>query len=203
LGVIFLGIAPPTEAAAAGSFVATLLVIAYRRFSWQVVANTALETLRLTSTIFLIGAMSFAFVGIFLSAGCGKVVETVILAAPGGSWGAFTIIMLTIFILGFFLDWLGILFIVIPIISPLVPALGFDPLWFAMMICINFQTAFMTPPFAPGIFFLQGTASPDLGLTTAEIIRGVIPFVILVLVGLALCVAFPEIILWLPGKMIK
>jgi tripartite ATP-independent transporter DctM subunit len=203
LGVIFLGIAPPTEAAASGAFVATLIVVAYRRFSWRVLANTALETLRLTSTIFLIGAMSFAFVGIFLSAGCGKVVETVILASPGGSWGAFTIIMLTIFILGFFLDWLGILFIVIPIISPLVPALGFDPLWFAMMICVNFQTAFMTPPFAPGIFFLQGTASPDLGLTTAEIIRGVIPFVILVLVGLALCVAFPEIILWLPGKMIK
>ena len=203
LGVIFLGIAAPTEAAASGAVVATLLALAYRRLTFKIFTGTALETLRLTGMILLIGSCAFAFVGIFLSAGCGKVVEELILSMPGGKWGAFGVIMFIIFMLGFFLDWIGILFIIIPIISPLVEPLGFHPLWFAMMVCVNLQTSFMTPPFAPGIFFLRGTVSPELGISMADIIRGVIPFIILVLVGVVLLVVFPEIILWLPGKMIK
>jgi len=203
LGVIFLGIAPPTAAAATGAFVATLLAIAYRQFNLKVLIETAQQTLRLTSMILLIGSCAFAFVGVFLSAGCGKVVEGIILAAPGGIWGSFFIVMFIVFILGFFLDWIGILFIIVPIISPLALALGFNPLWFAMMICVNLQTSFMTPPFAPGIFFLRGTADPKLGVTMSEIIRGIWPFVFLVLIALLLMVAFPQIILWLPAKMIK
>jgi tripartite ATP-independent transporter DctM subunit len=203
LGVIFLGVAAPTEAAASGAVVATLLALSYRKLTFKVFTGTALETLRLTGMILLIGACAYAFVGIFLSAGCGKVIEELILTMPGGKWGAFIIIQAIIFLLGFFLDWIGILFIIIPIISPMVPALGFDPLWFALMVCVNLQTSFMTPPFAPGIFFLRGTASPELGITMADIVRGVMPFIALVLVGVTLCVVFPEIILWLPGKMIK
>ncbi len=203
LGVIFLGIAAPTEASASGALVATILALLYRRLNFRVLYGTALETLRLTSMILLIGSCAFAFVGIFLSAGCGRVVEEFILSAPGGRWGAFVTVMLVIFLLGFFIDWIGILFIVVPIISPLAPALGFDPLWFAMMICINLQTSFMTPPFAVGIFFLRGSASPALGLTMPDIIRGVTPFVILVLVALVLCIVFPQIITWLPGQMIR
>lgn len=203
LGVIFFGIAAPTEAAASGAVVATLLAIAYRRLTFKIFTGTALETLRLTGMILLIGSCAYAFVGIFLSAGCGRVVEEIILSMPGGKWGAFGIIMFIIFMLGFFLDWIGILFIIIPIISPLVEPLGFHPLWFAMMVCVNLQTSFMTPPFAPGIFFLRGTAPPELGISMADIIRGVIPFILLVLVGVSLLVIFPEIILWLPEKMIK
>ena len=203
LGVIFFGIAAPTEAAASGAVVATLLALAYRRLTFKIFTGTALETLRLTGMILLIGSCAYAFVGIFLSAGCGKVVEELILSTPGGKWGAFGVIMFIIFMLGFFIDWIGILFIIIPIISPLVEPLGFHPLWFAMMVCVNLQTSFMTPPFAPGIFFLRGTASPELGVSMADIIRGVIPFIILVLIGVGLLVVFPEIILWLPGKMIK
>lgn len=203
LGVIFLGIAPPTEAAASGAFVATLLAVAYGKFNLKVLKKTSLDTMRMTAMIFMIGSCSFAFVGVFLSAGGGKVVENLILATPGGAWGAFFVIQFLIFILGFFLDWIGILFITIPILSPLIPVLGFDSLWFAMMICVNLQTSFMTPPFAPGIFFLRGTADPALGVSMADIIRGIWPFVIMVLVGLALMVAFPQIILWLPAKMIK
>jgi len=183
--------------------VVQILALAYRRLNFKIFTGTALETLRLTGMILLIGSCAFAFVGIFLSAGCGKVVEELILSMPGGKWGAFGVIMFIIFILGFFIDWIGILFIIIPIISPLVEPLGFHPLWFAMMVCVNLQTSFMTPPFAPGIFFLRGTASPELGLSMADIIRGVIPFIILVLIGVILLVVFPEIILWLPGKMIK
>lgn len=175
-----------------------MLAIAYRRLNFKIFTGTALETLRLTGLILLIGSCAYAFVGIFISAGCGNVVKELILSVPGGRWGAFAVIQFIIFILGFFIDWLGILFILIPIISPLVPALGFNEPWFAMMVCINLQTSFMTPPFAPGIFFLKGTVSPDLGISMGDIIRGVIPFIALVLVGVMFCVAFPQIILWLP-----
>ena len=138
-----------------------------------------------------------------VGAGGGDVVKGIIMAMPGGKWGAFLMIMFLVFLLGFFLDWIGIVFIMVPIITPIVPAFGFDPVWFAIMVCVNLQTSFMTPPFAPAIFLIKGTADPSLGVTIADVIRGVIPFVILVLVGIALCVAFPEIILWLPGKMVK
>jgi len=203
LGTIFLGIAPPTEAAAVGAFAATVLAIAYRRFSWQVLKDTLSRTLRVTAMILLIGGTAFAFVGVFLAAGCGKVIEELILAAPGGRWGAFAIVMFALFLLGFFIDWLGILFIMVPILSPLVPVLGFDPLWFAMMVCINLQMSFMTPPMAHAIFYLRGSADPSLGVTMGDIIRGVIPFVILILIGMGLCIAFPQLILWLPAQMIK
>jgi len=101
-----------------------------------------------------------------------------------------------------FIEWIGIVFIIVPIITPIVVALGFDPLWFGMMVCINLQMAFMTPPLAMSIFVCKGTAAPELGVTMADIIRGVIPFVVLVMVGLGLFITFPQIILWLPGQMI-
>ena len=203
LGSIFFGIAPPTEAAAVGALVATVLAIVYRRLSWQVLTDTLSRTLRVSAMILLIGGTAFAFVGVFLAAGCGKVIEGLILAAPGGKWGAFALVMFALFLLGFFIDWLGILFIMVPIISPLVPTLGLDPLWFAMMVCINLQMSFMTPPMAHAIFYLRGSAPADLGVTMADIIRGVIPFVFLIMIGMGLCIAFPQLILWLPGQMIK
>ena len=203
LGVIFLGIAAPTEAAGVGAFAATVLAIAYRKFSWQVLREVTLTTMRLCGFIFLLGVMAYAFTGVFLGAGGGDVVKDLVLASPGGRWGAFAVIMFTAFILGFFIDWIGIVLILVPIITPIVPDLGFDPLWFGIMVCVNLQMSFMTPPFAWAIFLIKGAAPKELGLTTAEIIRGVIPFVILVIIGLGLFVAFPEIILWLPGQMIK
>jgi len=203
LGAIFFGVATPTEAAAVGALATTLLVVAYRKFSFAALKETALETMKISGMILLIGAVSFAFVGIFVRAGCGDVVKDIILKAPGGRWGIFFIIQLIIFIMGFVLDWLGILFILVPVITPAAVELGFDPIWFAMMVCVNLQTSFMTPPFAYAIFYLKGAAAPELGVTVGDIIRGVVPFVFLILVALALCIAFPEIILWLPTKMIK
>jgi tripartite ATP-independent transporter DctM subunit len=203
LGSIFLGIAPPTEAAAVGAFAATLLTIAYRRFSFDTLKHTALQTLKVTSMILLIGGLSFAYVGVFIPAGGAKVVEGLILGAPGGRWGAFAMVMFVIFLLGFFIDWIGIIFIMVPIIAPIAPVLEFDPLWFGMMIVINLQMAFMTPPMAAAIFYLRGSAAPELGVTMGDIIRGVFPFVVLIMIGLGLCVAFPQLILWLPSLMIK
>jgi tripartite ATP-independent transporter DctM subunit len=202
LGTIFLGIAAPTEAAAVGALAATLLTIAYRRFTWEVLRETSMRTLRLTSMILLIGGLSYAFVGVFLALGGGKVVENLVMNAPLGRWGIFAIVMFIFFLLGFFIDWIGILFIMVPIISPLAPVLGFDPLWFGMMILVNLQMSFMTPPFAAAIFYLRGSAPPELGVTMADIIRGVVPFVVLIMVGLGLLIVFPQLILWLPSKMI-
>ncbi len=203
LGAIFMGIAPPTEAAAVGALAATLLAVAYGRFSWQVLKETAMRTLWITSMIMLIGATCSAFVGVFLGVGCGGVVEGFILAAPGGKWGAFGMIMFIIFILGFFIDWMAILFILVPIVAPTAVSLGFNPLWFGMMIIVNFQMAYMTPPFAWPMFYVRGVAPPELGITITDIIRGVVPFVFLIMIGLGLCIVFPQIILWLPGKMIR
>jgi len=203
LGSIFFGIAPPTEAAAVGGFAAMLLALAYRRLTFQVLKDTAFQTLRVTSKVIFVAVCAFMFVGVFLGLGGGNVVKDIILGAPGGRWGAFALVMFVVFILGMFIDWLGILFIIVPIISPLAAVLGFDELWFAMMICVNLQMSFLTPPFAYAIFFLRGAAPPELGVTTADIIRGVIPFVFLIMIGLGLCVAFPQLILWLPAQMIK
>jgi len=203
LGTIFFGIAPPTEAASMGALCSVLLVAAYRRFSWRVLYGVSLETLRLTGFIILIVSMAFAFVGVFIGAGGDKVVTEVILSTPGGKWGAFAVIMFICFILGMFIDWIGIVFIMVPIITPIGAALGFDPIWFAIMVCVNLQMSFMTPPFAMAIFIVRGAAPKEVGLTMAEVIRGVIPFVLLIMVGIVLCARFPQLVLWLPGQMIR
>jgi len=153
--------------------------------------------------VLFIGACSIAFTGVFLKGGAGRVVEALVLATPGGPWGAFGMVMFIYFILGFFIEWLGIFFIMVPILAPLAPILGFDPLWFGMMICINLQMSFLTPPYAFAIFVLRGVAPADSGVTTAEIIWGVIPYVGLIIMALLLCIAFPQIILWLPTQMIR
>jgi TRAP-type mannitol/chloroaromatic compound transport system permease large subunit len=162
-----------------------------------------LTTLRLAGFIFLVGSMSFAFVGVFLGGGGGEVVTEFILGMPGGKWGAFGVIMFIVFLLGFFIDWIGILFIMVPIITPIFQILGFDPVWAAIMVCVNLQTSFMTPPFAMGIYICRGAADPSLDVRIADIIRGVIPYVCIVLVILVLLAIFPQLITWLPGQMVR
>lgn len=203
LGTIFMGIAPPTEAAAIGGFAALILTAAHRRLNWNTFYNILLRSLNVSCMVMLIGAMSVAFTAVFIKGRGSEVVQAAVLAAPGGVWGAFAAVMFMYFILGFFIEWLGIFFIMVPITAPLAPILGFDPLWFGMMICINLQMSFLTPPYAFAIFVLRGVAPPDLGVTSAEIIRGVIPYIFLIMVCLGLCIAFPQIILWLPAQMIK
>lgn len=203
LGSIFFGIAAPTEAAALGALASVILAASYRRLTLEVLTSSMLQTLRITCMAFLIGWGATMFTGTFLRVGGGEVVTNLVLAMPGGKWGAFFVIMFIIFILGMFIDWLGILFIMVPIVTPIGAVLGFNPIWFALMICVNLQMSFMTPPFAYAIFFVKGISKPEWGVTTAHIIRGVIPFVFLIIIGLVLCTVFPQIILWLPGQMIK
>lgn len=203
LGSIFFGIAAPTEAAAVGALAAIVMVIAYRALTFQVLKESLYRTMRTFSMIFVIVVCASLFTGVFLGLGCGNVVASIVLAAPFGRWGAFAVIMLVIFVLGMFIDWIGIILIMIPIVSPIGVELGFDPLWFAMMIIVNLQMSFLSPPFAYAIFFLKGVTTPEMGVDTSHIIRGVLPFIGLIMVGLGLFVGFPQLILWLPGMMIK
>lgn len=203
LGTIFLGIAPPTEAAAMGSLAAVLLAIAYRKMTWDIAKRAALETLRVSSFVLLIAGICYAYVGVFMSAGCGNVVKEAILGVPGGRWASFGVIMLIVFLLGMFIEWIGIVFIIVPILSPVIVALGFDPLWAGMMVCINLQMAFQTPPMAMSVFVCQGVAPPELGVTLNDIIKGVIPFIAIIAFCLVLFSIFPQIITWLPNLMMK
>ena len=203
LGVIFLGIAAPTEAAAVGAVGAVILALAYKKITLEILKQSLLDTLKVTSFIFFIGVFAFALVGVFLRLGGGQVIENIIVSSPGGKWGSFIIVMLIIFLLGMFIDWIGILFIVVPIISPIVPVLGFDPVWFAIMVCINLQMSFLTPPMAPAIFYLRGMVKPEMNITTGDIVRGVVPFIGMILATLLAAVFIPQIITWLPESMVR
>jgi tripartite ATP-independent transporter DctM subunit len=202
LGTIFSGISPPTEAAAVGCTASLLLAAAYRKFSWDLIKTACIDTLKVSTFVVMIAALCYAFVGIFMNAGAGDVVSDMILSVPGGKWASFFTIMLIVFMLGMFIEWIGIVFIIVPIFSPIFVELGFNPLWAGMMVCINLQMAFQTPPMAMSIFVLKGTAPKEVGLTMAEIIRGVIPFVTIIWCALVLFTIFPQIITWLPEQMI-
>jgi tripartite ATP-independent transporter DctM subunit len=202
LGTIFSGISPPTEAAAVGCTASLLLAAAYRKFTWDLIKTACIDTLKVSTFVVMIAALCYAFVGIFMNAGAGDVVSDMILSVPGGKWASFFTIMLIVFMLGMFIEWIGIVFIIVPIFSPIFVELGFNPLWAGMMVCINLQMAFQTPPMAMSIFVLKGTAPKEVGLTMAEIIKGVIPFVTIIWFALVLFTIFPQIITWLPEQMI-
>ncbi len=202
LGVIFFGIAPPTEAAGSGCVAATILAIVYRKFSFALLKDALLETGRVISFALLIGFFAVGMAAVFIRLGCGGVIGDWILAVPG-KWGSFAAVMVALFILGMLMGWLPILFIMIPVVMPLIPQLGFDKIWFLMMMAINLNMAFMTPPMALAIFVLKGTADPALGIKTGDIIRGVIPFVTIIMIGLVLMIIFPQIIMWLPSQMVR
>jgi TRAP-type mannitol/chloroaromatic compound transport system permease large subunit len=190
------------EAAGVGATATVLVTVVCRRFSLRMMKHAMLETLRVTGFVMLITACANAVVGVFMYYGGKDVLSDLILSMPLGRWGAFFAVMLVAFILGMFIDWMSIILIVVSILVPIAPDLGFDPLWFALMLCVNLQMSFMTPPLAQAIFVCQGSADPDLGVTSGDIIRGVAPFVVLIIVALGLFAIFPQLMLWLPGKMI-
>ena len=199
LGSILFGLAAPTEAAAVGATMGLLLGLAYRRLTWQNFKESVYTTLRVSSMILIIAVGASIFTGVFMRLGGGRMIEEVLLGLPLGPIGITVIVMGAIFIMGMFLDWVGILLVFVPVLSPIIITLGFDPLWFAMVICVTLQTSFLTPPFAVSIFYLKGVAPPEVKIT--DIYKGVIPFISLQLTGLALCIIFPQIILWLPGLL--
>jgi tripartite ATP-independent transporter DctM subunit len=196
LGSIIGGIATPTEAASVGAVGATVLAALRWRLSLTVLREAAVSTATITSMIFIIlfGASVFSIV--FRQMGGDNLVHEFLSGLPGGAMGAMIVVMLIMFVLGFILDTFEIIFIVIPITAPVLLMLGLDPIWLGVMVGVNLQTSFLTPPFGFSLFYLRSVAPNSI--STGMIYKGVIPFVCLQVLALALLFVFPELITWLP-----
>ncbi|QQD25078.1 TRAP transporter large permease subunit [Venatoribacter cucullus] len=189
LGSIFAGVATPTESSALGGMGALLLALLYRQFSWKMVMDSSLETVKVTAMVFaiLLGATAFSMA--FSYTGGDYIVEEILTNLPGGATGFLILSMVAILILGFFIDFVEIAFIIVPILAPVADALGIAPLWFAILIAMNLQTSFLTPPFGFSLFYLKGVAPP--GVTTLDIYKGVVPFILLQVTVLVSIMLFP------------
>lgn len=199
LGAIFFGIASPTEAAAVGALFSMLLAVLHRQISIDKIRQAVQHTTRLTSMVFLIFIGATAFGLVFRGMGGDAVILDFFSTLPGGTWTFLLMSMVIIFILGFFLDFIEICFIVVPIIAPVAIHLGVDPLWFALLIALNLQTSFLTPPFGFSLFYLKASAPPSLKLS--DIYRGIMPFVFIQVVVLGIILIFPKLALWLPQTL--
>lgn len=197
MGTILAGMATPTEAAALGCVGALILALFNRKLNWQVLNSASVATLRTTAMIMMLFVGGKLFSVVFLSMGGGWVVSDLLLGLDVSPYVVLAIMMLVVFLLGMFIDWAAILLVVVPIFTPIAMDLGFDPLWFAMLICVNLQTSFLTPPFGYALFYFKGVAPPEYSM--GDIYRGIIPFVIIQVIGLALMILFPQIITWLPS----
>jgi len=196
LGSIIGGIAAPTEAASMGALGAIVVTAIGRRMSWAVLRDTTYSTTRITAMMMFILMCAQAFSLAFRGLQGEKLVQDLFTFVPGGTSGAIWFLMLIIFILGFFIEWIEISYIAVPLFLPIFIAANVDMVWLATLICVNLQTSFLTPPFGWALFFLRGVAPPEV--TTGDIYRGIIPFVGMQLVALVLCFLFPQLALWLP-----
>jgi tripartite ATP-independent transporter DctM subunit len=196
IGSILGGITSPTEASAIGVIGATIIALIYRSFDLVKLKQSLKESLVVTSMVFFVIVGAGMFTSVFLYLGGGRVIERAILSLPLGQGGILAIMMATVFILGMLIDWIGILYVIVPVFLPIVVSLGMDPLWFVVLIAVNLQMSFITPPFAYAIFFVKGVAPPHI--KTTDIYRGVVPFVATQIIVLTLSIVFPQVITWLP-----
>ncbi len=198
LGSIFFGIATPTEAAGVGAFGALLLALANRALSTTTFSEVLQETTRTTAFIFaiLLGATAFSLV--FRGLGGDHLISNMLLNLPFGATGIIVSILVFTFLLGFVLDWIELTLIILPLVSPVVVNLGYDPVWFTVMFAVCLQTSFLTPPVGFAIFYLKGVAPPEID--TPAIYRGVVPFVLLQLLGITIIFYWQQLVTWLPSQ---
>jgi len=201
LGSIFTGVATPTEASGVGAFLAFVLTLVYRRFTWGGLYAAVMQTARTTSMVIIILVGATCFTGVFLGLGGGDVVQDFILGVGLGKWMTFAIMMVICFVLGMFIDWIGIVMITFPIFLPIAKQLGFDPIWFVVTVAVMLQDSFLTPPFGYALFYLKGVAPPEV--STSDIYWGAFPFWRLMELGLIIVVVFPQTITWLPTILVK
>lgn len=199
LGSILAGYSTPTEAAGVGAFGSLLLAALNRKLDRHILRETVRGTARVTSMVFmiLIGASLFSLV--FRAFGGDETVAHLFDALPGGTVGAILVVMLIVFLLGFILDFMEITFVVVPIVGPVLLAMGVDPVWLGVMIALNLQTSFLTPPFGFALFYLRGVTPPEVA--TSQIYKGVIPFIVIQLIMLGILALFPQLATWLPGVL--
>ena len=200
LGSIMFGIAAPTEAAALGALGALLLSVFYGDFSLAVLHEAVVKTLKVTVMILTILMAGNMFAGVFIAGGGVQTTEYLIAAANLGPWLTLSLFLFICFLAGFILDWISILLIFIPVFMPIINKMGFDGVWFCVLFLIIIQTSYLSPPMAPAIFYLRGIAPPEI--TIHHMFRGVVPFIVLQLFTLALTVAFPQLVLWLPSVLL-
>lgn len=196
LGSIFAGIASPTEAAGVGAFGATLLTVFQGKFSLKVLQEVMRETTHLTCMVFIILAGATAFGLVFRDLGGDAYLVSLIEESNLSTYAFLALVMAIIFVAGFFIDFIEITFIIVPIIAPLFQKLGIDLVWIGILIAMNLQTSFLTPPFGFSLFYLKGVAPPEV--KTSHLYRGIVPFILIQLAVLAAVIAFPELVLWLP-----
>lgn len=197
LGSIIGGVAAPTEAASVGAVGAVFVAVLMRRLSWPVFRTAVLTSVRISAMVFFVLIASQVFALAFRGLDGEFLIEAMFGAVPGGPYGTLLFMMLLIFLLGFFLEWIQITYIVVPLFLPFLAAFPeFSMVWIAILVAMNLQTSFLTPPFGWSLIFMKGVAPP--GITTLHIYRGAIPFVAIQLFGLALMIAFPQLVLWLP-----
>jgi len=197
LGSILTGLATPTEAAGVGASGALLIAFRRRAMNFARLREIMEGTLRVSSMVFLILIGASVFSLVFRGFGGDHAVRELLHGLPGGVFAAVVIVMLVMFLLGFVLDFIEITFVVVPIVGPVLLGMGLDPVWLGIMIAINLQTSFLTPPFGFALFYLRGVAPPEV--STVQIYRGVMPFVAIQLLALVIIAAFPALVTWLPG----
>jgi tripartite ATP-independent transporter DctM subunit len=200
LGSIFAGIASPTEAAAVGAFGATILTLVQRKFSYSTLKAVMMETTHLTSMVFIILVGATAFGLVFRGLRGDAYLVNLITEANLGPHSFLALVMIVVFVAGFFIDFIEITFIIIPVVAPIFVHMNIDLLWIGILIAVNLQTSFLTPPFGFSLFYLKGVA-PE-GISTGQIYRGIVPFIIIQLVGLSLILIFPKLATWLPNYVL-
>jgi len=197
LGAIMFGVAAPTEAASLGAVGAVIICAAYGRLNWSSFKSSILDSMRITAMVVFIAFGAKIFTNVFLSLGGGKVIGSAFLALETSATVTIVLMLLLNFVLGMLMDWIGLLFILVPVYVPIIKSLGVDPIWFGILFCITLQISYMTPPFAYSVFYLKGIAPPNV--TLGDMYRGAIPFVIIQVIAMLLFLIFPELSLWLPS----
>ena len=197
MGTILGGVATPTEAAGMGAAGAAVLALLNRKLTWKVIRESCNATLKTTSMVMMLFIGGKFFSSVFLSMGGGDVVADVLIGSGLNRWIVLTIMMGIVFLMGMFIDWAAILLVTVPIFMPIAMELDFNPLWFAILMCVNLQTSFLTPPFGYALFYFKGVAPAEF--TMMHIYRGIIPFVLLQLIGLVIIALVPGLSTWLPA----
>ncbi len=196
LGSIIAGVATPTEAAGMGSIGAMILAAAYKKLTWNVLKDSAISTIKTTCMVMVLFIGGNCFSAVFMGLGGGDTLASLLLNISANKYVVLAIMQVGLVILGMFIDWLGILLICVPVFTPVAMELGFDPLWFATLICVNLQMSFLTPPFGYSLFYLKGVNLE--GMTMIDIYKGVVPFVMIQATTVIACVIWPDVILYLP-----
>lgn len=200
MGTILTGIATPTEASGLGALGAIIIAAATKQLTFTRFKETTYRTARASGMVMLIAGGAYIFVAAFLRMGGAEAMKEILAATALGRWGTLAIIMLLLFVLGAFLDWFGILVILTPVFMPIIRELGFDPIWFGTMVAVNLQMSFLTPPFGYALFYIKGIVPIlNLPITTAQIFKSIVPFIICIIIVMLIMCAAPQLALWIPS----